>query len=1142
MKLTVNGGVKSEKVNLMGTESKYYLEIINKLEKFVKKEYFLFAAIGIQGAVLTGILIYTSFTFSEAFFHFDSIIRTILFLIFLFFTTGVFVFLFIIPVLKYFSVFRKTDYFAVAKKTGKNFPAIKDDLLNAMQLVSKESNRNSYSPVLIDAAFQNVYEKTKPVQFESVIKFDKAKELLKYLSGIAGVCIILFTLVPSMQAAGFRLINFRKEFIPPAKYTFVIEPGDRQITKGDNIRLSVKVNGALPKNVWLGIKEIEQTKYELQNLNRDSLGYYNYEINSVRSSFRYFAKADDITSEEFNIAVIDRPVIQDLNFKILSPAYSRIPQTVQKDNGNISALTGSRVDVNINSTKKLKSAKMIFSDSSVVPMKISGNHADGLFKIKNDGEYKILITDENNNGNLSPITYSLKALADNYPSINLITPDVNINLPADNRVNILSHITDDYGFSKLILNYRLTASKYKEIQSDYSEIELQIDRNSTESDIPYVWNLSTLRLSENDVVTYFLEVFDNDNVSGPKSAKSASLTIRIPSLDELLTQADKTQDKAVDDLQKTLQEAEDLKKDIEKITQDLKQDKKDITWQEKEKIEKTLDQFKKLQEKSEQISKKIDELKKNLQENNLLSPETQEKYSEMQKLFDSLSSDAMKKAMENMQNVLQNLDRQQIQQAMENYKFDEEQFRASIERTMNLLKRIQVEQKVNDLLNRIDELTKKQDELQNDTKNSDGKNKDELSEKQGEISKELNDLKKDMEKLSEKMSELKDLPKDELDKLQEEFDQQNNQQLSEDASKQLQQNLKQMAMQNQQQLFQNMQKMKEGMQNLQQSMTQKNQVQTFLDMMKLTNNLISLSKDQEGLRKESAQMDPNSSEFRGNAEKQNIIQNNLNKIMNQMAELSQKTFAITPEMGKSLGDAQREMRKSMEALQNRNGKNAELTQGLAMKGLNEAAELMKNSMESMMNGQGGQGGMMSLMQQMGQLSQQQMNLNNLTQMLQQAMSGSLSQQQQAQLQRLGQQQEAIRKSLAELNKEAKASGKSKTLTSNMERMLNEMQEVIKDMSTEKVDDNLVQKQEHILSKMLDAQRSMNERDFEKNRESFAGKNITRESPAELNFSTQKGKDKLRDELIKAIQEGYSKDYEELIKKYYEALQKENIKK
>ena len=86
---------------------------------------------------------------------------------------------------------------------------------------------------------------------------------------------------------------------------------------------------------------------------------------------------------------------------------------------------------------------------------------------------------------------------------------------------------------------------------------------------------------------------------------------------------------------------------------------------------------------------------------------------------------------------------------------------------------------------------------------------------------------------------------------------------------------------------------------------------------------------------------------------------------------------------------------------------------------------------------------------------------------------------------------------------------------------------------------MVQKQERILSKLLDAQRSINERDYEKRRESNSGQNIVRQSPADLNLSLQKEKDKIRDELNRAINEGYTKDYEDLIRKYYEALQKEN---
>ena len=67
--------------------------------------------------------------------------------------------------------------------------------------------------------------------------------------------------------------------------------------------------------------------------------------------------------------------------------------------------------------------------------------------------------------------------------------------------------------------------------------------------------------------------------------------------------------------------------------------------------------------------------------------------------------------------------------------------------------------------------------------------------------------------------------------------------------------------------------------------------------------------------------------------------------MQQLGELAQKTFAITPEMGKALGDAKRSMQQALDGLEKRNGRMASMMQGNAMGSLNEAANLMKGSME-----------------------------------------------------------------------------------------------------------------------------------------------------------------------------------------------------
>lgn len=1125
----------------MGIESAYN-EIIKKLDHFNQKEFKVLAVLGIQIAFLLAASAFFIFTLIELATNLNSVVRTIFFITFLTISILSLILLFVLPLLKYFKVIGRTNYNTVAKKIGEKFPDVKDELLNALQLDSLQ-DKHLYSSSLISAAFIRAYEKVKAINFDLEIKFDKAKRLLLYVAGSSAFMIMLYLTVPGLNAASYRLINFNKEFIIPPRFTFEISPGNAEVTKGQDVTIKVRVNGEKPKDIFLAVKDIDQTNFDLQKLSADSLGNYYFERHLIRNAFNYYATAENISSDEYKIEVIDRPIIKSLDLTIISPNYSKILVVQQKDNGNITALLGSTVNLEVSSSKQVSKAKLIFGDSTYLEMKTASSKSNTNFKVRKDDSYQIILFDEKGNQNLSPITYTIKALYDANPSIEIITPNRDVALANDNRLPILTKITDDYGFTKLLLHHRISTSRYEPPQTQFSSLEIPFNKNEKENDVAYVWNLSRMTLGVDDVVTYYLEIFDNDDVSGPKSTKSSEFRIRVPSLDEILTRADEIQQNAQEELIKTLKEAEELKENLEKINREMKQDKKELTWEEKEKIENALNKFEELQNKVEDVSKQLGKMQNELQQNNLLSKETLEKYMELQEIFQELTSDEMKKAMERLQNKLNEFNRAQTQQDMQNLKIDEEMFQKSIERTLNLLKRIQVEQKVDELLKRTEELSGNLDELEKQTSQSDlskQEDKKELADKQNSLNKDLDKLDKEMNELSDKMKSMEDMPNEQMGRAMEEFEKQENQKLSKEVMKNLMQNQKQNAQKNQSSLAKNMKKMNQMMQQLQQAMQQMNQMQTITDMMKILDNLITLSKKQEELKKESQNFNPNSSQFNENAQQQNNLSRNLDNILSQMSDLSQKTFAITPEMGKALGDAKRKMQESIQAMQNRNGNMAMNNQGEAMKSLNEAATMMKGSMESMMQG-GGQGGMMSLMQQLQKMSGMQMSLNNLTQMLQQSMQGKLSPQQQGELQRLAQQQQLIQKSLEQLQNEAKQSGQSKKMPANLENILKQMQEVVSDMQTERLNDELVQKQERILSRLLDAQRSINERDYEKERESFTGENINRKPPAELNLSSERGKDLIKDELNKAGREGYSKDYENLIRKYFEALQSEKIK-
>ncbi len=1065
--------------------------------------------------------------------NFNSSVRTFLF--YFFAASFLFSFLiFLFSFIKNFISIKRINYSEVARRIGNYFENVKDELVNAIQLI--EEKNNNYSEQLINAAFNKVYQKTKELNFNSVVDFTSTKKLLRGAFAIILVTLLSSFLVPQFNSAVYRLINHNKNFTPPPEFYFEISPKNKEVTKGESLTINIKVIGKQLKEIQLALKLEDETEFTNKKLLLDSANSTKYEIPIVKNSFEYYAFSAGIKSDIYKIVAINRPLIKSMELTIIPPAYSKIPAVIQKDNGNVSALKGSKIKLAINSSQNLSKAEIVFDDSTVKQMSVKDNDAFIEFNVWKDSQYKIMIYDEKGISNSNPIVYSIKITNDEPPWIEMISPEDNLKTNSD-KISLVSRIKDDYGLTKLNLNYRISFSKYRKPEENYSAVAIPINKDKKEDEIYYTWDLTPLVLTEGDVVSYYLEIFDNDNVSGPKSARTKILTIQIPSIDELFAEAERSQQNSVDELNKTLKEAEQLKEEMQKITSDLKQNKKDITWEEKERIEKTAEKFKNLMQKAEEISQKLADMQNNLMQNNLLSEETLQKYNELQKILDEMTSDELKEAFKKLQETLQSMMRDNVQISLEELKANEEYFRKSIERTINLLKRIQVEQKIDELLKRTEDLAKEIEELKNKTEKSNLSNetaRDELSKRQENITDKLNNLEEEIKKLKEKMEELKDIPLEQLQKAMEKFDEQNNQELSKDAMKELQLMQKMKAMENQNQLSSNMSIMKNEFKNLQSAMQQMNQLKTYYEMMKILDDLLTLSDMQENLRNETSKLNYNSSEFMKNTRRQSELQNNLNKILNKMTELSQKTFAITPEMGRALGKSFSEMQKSIGALQNKNGAVASQYQSRAMEFLNEAASLLKGGMEQMMNGGQG-GGMMSLFQQLQQITQQQMNINQLTQMLNQ---GKLTQEMMSKLQRLAAEQEMVRKSLEQLNKEAQESGKSKSFAANLQKILDEMNEVVTNLETEKINDELVKQQERILSRLLDAQKSINERDYEKERKSTSGKNVNRNSPPDLILSNEERKNKIRDELQKAMNEGYKKDYEDLIRKYFEALEKE----
>ena len=1045
------------------------------------------------------------------------------------------------PLLSTAGILRRKSDLELAQIAGKHFPGIKDRLYNLLQIAEeRKSGTVRYSAELIDASYSDLTDAVEKTDLSKSVNFQKPLHIGR--SVVYGCVFLGLLLLVSPQYFGdaiYRVAHFGEEFERPQAFTLSIEPGDVEAVRGDSVTIRVYVEGDSQPELMLYTRQEGQVDFEKFVMDEPSGAAFTYSLNQLRRTIEYYAARKDQKTPQHKITVHDRPSVRNLNVTLNYPAYTALPARTLDDNtGNITAIRGTRATVEISSNKELDEAAMIFRERDPVEMEIDGNDARAQFTVNNDDRYHIELKDTGGIPGADPIEYRVRMVEDEHPVVTIVEPGRDKNIDENLRLPMMFRIQDDYGFTKLQLGYKLDASRYEPAHEEYSYIDIPIPSGASNDEIvEFLWNVrDQMSLAPEDVVSYYAVVYDNDTVSGPKRGESETYTFRLPSLDEVFAEMDRQHSESREDLEYSVEEAEQLKRELDNIRQELQLSQHEMNWEREQRMKDMLDRYEDLQENLEQMGQDLDEMVDEMQRHDVLSQETLEKYLELQDLYQQLSDPEFKKAMEKLREAMDQMDPDQLRDAMQDMSFNEEQFRQSLERTLNLLKRVQIEQKVDELLKRSEQMVDEQQAVEEEL--------DAMAEPDAEqtqqLEHQLEDLKQQLERMKEELADLQnrmeefptEMPLDDLQKTMDDMDAAGMEEMIDQMMEQMQQGEMQDAKQQHGQIQQDLNQMQDNLAQMQQSLLEDQMRQIVNEMRRALRNINELSKRQEQLRDETRSLEPNSQLFRENARKQSEVRSDLSSVVDDLVALSQKTFAITPEMGRAIGRSFQQMEESLDRLNARSGNQAARQQEGSMASLNDASLLLQQSLQAMMEG-GGQGGMQGFMQQLQNMAGQQQQINIETGELGE---GQMSMEQQAQMARLAQEQEAVRRSLEELQREMQGTGARERILGDLERIEQEMREVVSGLSADELQPETIQRQERILSRLLDAQRSIRERDYEERREGEVADQIFRDSPPEIDLTTQEGRDRLREDMLRAVREGYSRDYEQLIRRYFELLQ------
>ena len=1050
---------------------------------------------------------------------------------------------------------------AIAARVGHRLDAsAADRLLNALQLERRlATETNPENADLMNHAVHKVAKALTGLDARALTP-RRYHPPLRLAAAMLAVLLLAWVTAPGamLESAG-RLLHPGQDYPAPTPFILVALTGDSQVLAGDTTEIAFTSVGALPAEVELVWEDSRgQVRSASLAVNGDR---YNYRFENMGDDIRYharyvnrawFSSWDRIVSETHSISIIDRPVIEELAFTITAPAYTGEP--VERMGGNVAdivALVGSHVLLEGKTNLPLQAAVMN-QNGEDVPLTVAGRTITGGFQLQQDTDIYIAVVDRREVTNAHPIHYSFTARPDYPPTLTMVSPEMVVELDETMVVVVQVDLTDDFGFSRAQLAYSIRHPDY--LASDdqvYTLTMPQLQPASKAQRLTYLWELDPLGLIPGDEVRFQVEVFDNNVMTGPGQATSATMIARFPTLQDLFARADQQAQEATEATESVLGDLDEVKALLEEMELSFR-GAEAISWEQQLKGKEVLETLEQVVAAMESVQEQIAQLGAQASENNLLSDEVLQKYDELQNLLAEIMTPELEEAMAKLRNALAELDPNQLQQALQNLQFQASEFEAQLDRFLDVFRRALAEMKMDELVTRLEQLAATEERLLDDltrgeeaagetapddavTDPTEGQRAaprfPDLAARHREQERAFNTAREAMLTAAEAVQpydsraaeQLSDLRASGLTRQTTTALQRGTQSLRSG-----QQGESESGLEQGEQLLQALRAEAAAIRDAFQASAVREMMAQF---QRILSGVLAASKQQERLRAESQELSRSSPRVREAAEAQHLLVKALARLIEQMMALGQQSFHITPEMGRAVGKANAAMHAAVTSLEGNDPQGATGAQQEGMTALNETAIALANAMAQLQQS-GSASGYEQYLQRMQNLTQGQQGLNAEVLGMQLGQISALSRLElarrlQARQRQLAQVLKAILDDFSE-----QSGGKH----GGLGQALEDMDEVIRDFQRRRVTRRTLDKQQRIVTRLLDSQKALSEQDFKEERKGRSPeRQLAYTGPAGLPSDLGERDDLIMRSMEKALRAGYSSDYQTLIQAYFQKL-------
>lgn len=1080
-----------------------YRILVTKIERFIKKYYLNRLIKGLLYSAFLLVLFYLAINTIEFFAYLKTTFRLVLFYGYLLFAAFVLFRYIVLPIYKLLAYRKSMPYDHAAREIGRHFPDVEDKLLNTLQL-NKLSDEMTIEDNLLMASIEQKINRLRPIPFNNAVDLRQNMKYLRFaLIPIAALLLSLILFPGFVMEPSKRILDYKTVYTKPLPFEVQVVNEDFDAVQHEDFEVHVRVSGSeIPAKLTVVSSGFRYA------MTRKSPNDFSYTYRKMAQDVVFRIETPGFVSESFRIKVFPKPVLLSYQADVEYPAYIKRQAETFRELTRIVVPEGSSIDWTFSArdtdsllliTDEIKALKAVAADSWELKEKVLERRD---FSLRPTNKH---IVDS------SDLQFIIDVIPDEYPGIEVAQADKDA--LGKNRF-YTGMISDDYGFTRLNFVYQIINYELQEESKLFTK-PLAIDRQQSNQQFYHFFSADSINAMPGDRINYYFEVWDNDGVNGPKSRRSPLFTMEIMSVEQMDSVSKNKENDITRRMDDMLRESTELRKELDDFRRELMQ-KQNLDWSDRDKLKNMLNKQQQLQQEMTNMQNERDKLNQFDRENQLADERILEKQEQINKLIEEVIPDDILKMMEEIQELLSELNRDQVQEMLENMRMNNDQFEQMLDRNLALLKQLQVEKALNDLIRDLEKTAESLDQLGDKTMESDTPENEELQQK-------LDDLSDDFESSMKTLDSLRK----ENSKLQRPFDLQetsdSEKQIANEmneAGEKLEQNQRQSSGKKQKSAAGKMKELKDSIAMMMMSSQQQQQAEDARSMRILLENIVRTSLLQEEIMNQLGNMrrdDPAYAEVIG---EQTEIRQAFKVVEDSLRALSKRQPMIENFILDETEIVNRRMNEALNAMKDRQSAEALDGQQFSMMSLNNLglmlAEALKNLQESM--------GMPSPMQGEGECSgsspgEQMQNMRELQEGLGQQMKDLMEKGQQGseggqpsmseEIARMAAEQEAIRQQMQNYLEELKSQGGDGG--SALQEIIQDMDKLEEELVNRRINQELVQRQEDLVVRLLEAENAEKERELDEQRQSNEFKGDFFSNPSAF-FEYKRLIEKQRDEL------------------------------